>query len=199
LVRYEAWGAIGLLAGLRAVGFVPAVAKRLPDTFARACQLPLVVVVPPLLAVFGWLLAHRMAEGTWLGFLRELYRYTHVQRDAFHKDLWTDLLWFPVWEPYYLFGLTLPLFALGARRAWRIGFVVPLGIYVFLLVSYSFKGALGSARYYESLTPFVCISAAYGVSAIGERWRPLLPLAFGAAFAHVVWLLLLFNRWTFHV
>ena len=52
---------------------------------------------------------------------------------------------------------------------------MPLGIYLFLLVSYTFKGALGSARYYESLTPFVCISAAYGASVIGERWRSALP------------------------
>ena len=75
---------------------------------------------------------------------------------------------------------------------------MPLGIYLFLLVSYTFKGALGSARYYESLTPFVCISAAYGASVIGERWRLALPLAFAAAFAHVVWLLVLIGRWTFH-
>jgi hypothetical protein len=114
--------------------FVPAVAKRLPGSLVRACRLPLVVVVPSLVAIFGWLLAHRLAEGTWFGFLRELYRYTHVQRETFHKDLWTDLLWFPVWEPYYLFGLTLPLFFVGARRAWRVGFIAPLGIYVFLLV-----------------------------------------------------------------
>ena len=36
LVRYEAWGAVGLLVGLRAVGFVPAVVRRLPAAFARA-------------------------------------------------------------------------------------------------------------------------------------------------------------------
>ena len=80
MVRYEAWGAVGLLAGLRASGFFPAVVNRLPAPLARACRLPLVVVVPSLLAIGGWFLAHRLADGTWLGFLRELYRYTHVQR-----------------------------------------------------------------------------------------------------------------------
>lgn len=199
MVRYEAWGAVGLLVGLRAVGFVPALVRRLPAPLAGVCRLPLAVVVPPLLAVLGWLLAHRVADGTWLGFLRELYRYAHVQRESFHEDQWTDLLWFPVMQPYYLFGLTLPLFVLGARRAWRSGLVVPLGIYVFLLMSYTFKGALGSGRYYESLTPFVCICAAYGASVVGERWRPTLPLAFGAAFVHVVRLLVVTGRWTFHL
>jgi hypothetical protein len=134
MVRYEAWGAVGLLAGLRALGVFPAVVNRLPSPLARACRLPLVVVVPSLVAIGGWFLAHRLADGTWLGFLRELYRYTHAQREGFHQDRWTDLLWFPVVQPYYLFGLALPLFFLGARRAWRSGFVVPLGIYLFLLV-----------------------------------------------------------------
>jgi hypothetical protein len=49
------------------------------------------------------------------------------------------------------------------------------------------------------MTPFLCLSAAYGASAIGERWRWALPLSFGAAFAHVAWLLVLTGRWTFHV
>jgi hypothetical protein len=199
MVRYEAWGAIGLLAGMRAMGFVPPLLRRLPEPLARACRLPLVVVVPPLLAVLGWFLAHRVADGTWLGFIREIHRYTHIQRESFHQSLWTEMLWFPVTEPYYLFGLTLPLFFLGVRRAFRLGFVVPLGIYLFLQVSYTFKGMLGSARYYESVTPFVCLSAAYGASVIGERWRKAMPLAFAAAYAHVVWLLVLTGRWTFHL
>jgi hypothetical protein len=199
LVRYEAWGAVGLLAGLRTLGFFPAIARRLPASLARVCRLPPVVVVPPLVAVAGWLLAHRVADGSWLGFLRELYRFTHEQNASYSRGFVADLLWFPVIEPYYLFGLTLPLFLLGARRAWRTGFVVPLGIYLFLLASYLGKGALGAARYYDSLTPFLCIAAACGACALGERWRPALPLAFAAAFAHLVRLLELSGRWTFHL
>jgi hypothetical protein len=199
MIRYEAWGAIGLLVALRAAGFVAPLVRRLPAPLARACRLPLVVVVPPLVAVAGWFLAHRVADGTWLGFVREIYRYTHIQRESFHQSFWYELLWFPVTEPYYLFGLALPLFFLGLRRAVRVGWVVPLGIYVFLLASYTFKGVLGSARYYESVTPFVCLSAAYGASVIGERWRAAMPLAFAAAYAHVVWLLVLTGRWTFHL
>ena len=104
------------------MGAFPAIVRRLPPPLARACRLPLVVVVPSLVAIFGWFLAHRLSDGTWFGFLRELYRYTHVQRESFHQDRWTDLFWFPVIEPYYLFGLTLPLFFLGAppRLARRL-------------------------------------------------------------------------------
>jgi hypothetical protein len=158
-----------------------------------------VVFVPSILAVAAWLLAHRVADGTWLGFLMELYRYTRVQRESFHQDRWTDLLWFPVLQPYYIFGLTLPLFFLGIRRAWRVGFTVPLGIWLFLVGSYTFKGVLGSGRYYESLTPFECLAAGYGVAVLGERRRWAQPLAFAAALAHVTWLLVRTGRWTFHV
>ncbi len=197
MVRYEACGAVALLAGLRLLGFFPALVRRLPPPVARACRLPAAAVVPGLVAMAGWLLAHRLSDGTWLGFLRELYRFTHIQRDSFHQDRWTDLVWFPVMQPYYLFGLALPLFLLGLRRAWRDGFVIPLGIYLFLLASYTFKCALGSGRYYESLTPFVCVSAAYGASVIGERWRAAFPVAYGAAFAHVLRLLAASGGWMF--
>ena len=199
MVRYEAWGAVALLAALRGVGFFPRFVKRAPRFVAGACNVPLWVIMPPLVAIAGWFVAHRVADGSWFGFLHELYRHAHHQRDTFHKDVWTDLLWFPVMQPCYLFGLTLPLVVIGMRRAWRASFVVPLGIYLFLLASYTFKGALGSARYYESLAPFVCIAAAHGASVVGARWRrSATTLVFAAALAHVVWLLVLTGRWTFH-
>jgi hypothetical protein len=199
MVRYEACGAVGVLAGLRVLGLFPGISRRLPPALARACRVPAVVFVPSILAMAAWLLAHRIADGTWMGFLVELYRYTRLQRQSFHQDGWTDLLWFPVLQPYYIFGLTLPLFFLGIRRAWRVGFTVPLGIWLFLVVSYTFKGVLGSGRYYESLTPFECLAAAYGVAVLGERRRWAQPVAFAAALAHVTWLLLRAGRWAFHV
>ncbi len=200
MVRYEAAGAIALLLCLRLLGCFPAMTRRLPRTVAAACALPLALVVPPVAAVGAWLFAHRVADGTWLGFVRELYRCTREQRQIFvHGDPWTDFIYFPIVQPYHLFGRTLPLFLLGIRRAWRTGFVVPLGIYLFLLGSYTFKGALASDRYYESLTPFLCLAAAHGAFVLGERWRPATVLAYGAALAHVVRLLLQTGRWTFHL
>jgi hypothetical protein len=57
---------------------------------------------------------------------------------------------------------------------------------------------LASGRYYESLTPYLCIAAAHGALLIGQRWRPGALLASAVAFAHVAKLLLLNGRWTFH-
>jgi hypothetical protein len=199
MVRFEAWGALGVLVGLRGLGLFPKLVARLPAPLQRACALPLEVVIPPLLATGAWFLAHRVADGSWFGFLRELYRYTHVQREQFHQGTLHDLIWFPVVEPWFLFGVTIPLLFIGLYRAFRVGFVVPLGIYGFLLGSYLFKGALASARYYESLAPFVCISAAYGVCLLGQRWRYALPVAFALSFAHVLRLLMLVGVWTFHM
>jgi len=200
MVRYEAAGAIAILATLRLVGAVPQLARRLPKSIVAYCSFPLVLVLPPVVTVLAWLFAHRVAEGTWLGFIREIYRYTHEQRQTFfHQDVWTDFVFFPVVQPYYLFGLTLPLCLLGIRRAWTAGFIVPLGIYVFLLGSYTCKGVLASGRYYESLTPYICIAAAHGAVVLGQRWRPGALLAYAAAFGHVAKLLLLTGRWTFHL
>jgi len=141
-------------------------------------------------------LAHRVSDGSWLGFIREIHRYTNLQRESFHQDRWTDLLWFPVTQPYYLFGLTLPLFFLGVPRAWRVGFMVPRHLPV-LAVSYAFKGVLAA----DVLRVADAVSVHLrGVRHVRDRDRRrwALPLAFAAAFAHVVWLLVLTGRWTFH-
>ncbi len=159
LIRYEAWGAVVLLVALRAVGQVPSVARQLPRGLARACRTSLVVAAPSLIAVGLWLLAHKLREGQWFGFLRELYRYSHAQRETLHRDV----LWFPVQQPLYVFGSIVGLlFFAGLRRAWRPSYAIPLGIYLFLTAAFLLKGALGSARYYESLMPFVALSAAQG-------------------------------------
>lgn len=193
LIRYETWGAVALLVGLRAAGGIPAIRKRLPESVARSCRLPFVIAAPSLVAIGAWLLAHKLAEGQWLGFLRELYRYTYAQRESLHRDL----LWFPVKQPLFVFGWIVgALFFVGLRRAWRPSHVVPLGIYLFLLGAYLFKGALGSARYYESLTPFVALSAAQGACALGSRWRWIAPAVFALASFQLVSLSAQLCRWT---
>jgi hypothetical protein len=193
LIRYEAWGAVILLIALRAAGEVPAIVKRLPTPVARACRLPLVTAAPSVAAVGGWLLAHKLREGQWFGFLRELYRYTQVQRDSLHRGL----LWFPIEQPLYVFGSVIAvLFLAGMRRSWRPGHVIPLGIYLFLLGAYAFKGALGSARYYESLMPFVALSAAHGACSVGARWRWLAPALFLVASLQLVTLSAQLFLWT---
>jgi hypothetical protein len=193
LIRYEAWGASVLLLALHAAGGVPALAKRLPAPIARAARLPLVVAAPSIVAVGGWLLAHKLREGEWFGVLRELYRYTALQRDSLHRGL----LWFPVQQPLFVFGSVVALlFFAGLRRAWRPSHVIPLGIYLFLLAAYAFKGALGSARYYESLMPFVALSAAHGACVVGARWRWIVPALFLVASLQLVALSTQLFLWT---
>lgn len=193
LIRYETWGAVALLLGLCAAGKVPAILRRLPEPIARACRLPFLIVAPSLLAIGAWLLAHKLTDGQWLGFLRELYRYTHVQRVSLHRGP----LWFPVKQPLFVFGwIVVALFFVGLRRAWRPSYVIPLGIYLFLTGAYLFKGALGSARYYESLTPFVALSAAHGACAIGSRRRWIAAAVFALASWQLLSLSAQLCRWT---
>lgn len=172
LIRYEAWGAVALLLGAYAIGRFRSITTRLPAPIARICALPGVVTLPSLVAIGGWLLAHKLSDGQWFGFLRELYRYAHLQRIGIHRTSQADRLWFPVEQPLFVFGWIIAgLFFVGVRRAWRPSAVVPLGIYLFLQGAYFFKGALGSARYYESLMPFIALGAAHGACLIGS-WRP---------------------------
>ncbi len=193
MIRYETWGAVAILVGLRAAGKVPAIMRRLPEPLAGSCRLPLVIAAPSLVAIGGWLLAHKLSDGQWLGFLRELYRYTHVQRVGLHRGP----LWFPVKQPLFVFGwIVVALFFVGLRRAWRPSYAVPLGIYLFLMGAYLFKGALGSARYYESLTPFVALSAAHGACAVGSRRRWMVPAIFALASWQLISLSAQLCRWT---
>jgi hypothetical protein len=193
LIRYEAWGAVVLLVGLRAVGHVPWITRRLPPRLAHACRTSLVVATPSVLAVALWTVARRLREGQWFGFLRELYRYSHVQRETFHRDL----LWFPVRQPLYVFGSVVALlFFAGLRRAWRPSHAIPLGMYLFLTGAFLFKGALGSARYYESLMPFVALSAAHGACILGARWRWIAPAVSFAASLQLVALSIQMFLWT---
>jgi hypothetical protein len=155
--------------------------------------LPLVVAAPSVVAIGGWLLARKLREGQWLGFLRELYRYTQLQRESLHRDV----LWFPLQQPLYVFGSVVALlFFAGLRRAWRPSYVVPLGIYLFLLGAYVCKGALGSARYYESLMPFVALAAAHGACSVGARWRWIAPAVFLAASLQLAALSVQLFLWT---
>ena len=193
LIRYEAWGGVVLLLALRGAGQVPAIVTRLPAPIARACRLPLVIAAPSVVAVGGWLLAHKLREGQWFGVLRELYRYTQLQRESLHRGL----LWFPIEQPLYVFGSVVAvLFFAGLRRTWRPSHVIPLGIYLFLLGAYAFNGALGSARYYESLMPFVALSAAHGACAAGARWRWIAPALFLVASLQLVTLSAQLFLWT---
>ncbi len=173
LIRYEAWGAAAVVA---AQGVCLRVAP--PRLRARLGRLgePLspAVFVPPLLAIAGWILVHRVVEGTWLGFLRELYTFTHMQRAVFSRGALFDVAWFPVLVPLLMFGPAVLLVPLGARAALSRGWIVPLAIYAFLLSSYAGGGSLGGSRYYGSLVPFFCAAMAYGVRAVPPRWPPWL-------------------------
>ena len=179
MVRYEAWGAVGVIAALGAAQYYPTLAKRLPR-FARGQKELLIVATPALLAIFGWLTVQRVASGKWFSTLHELFRFTKNQRAVLSHGAWMDLFWFPVILPLFLFGLALPLALVGLERAWSTGFLVPAGILGFLTLSYASKGSLGSGRYFEALAPFVCLCAAEGIVRLSERRPPALLWLSGA-------------------
>ncbi len=165
LVRYEAWGAFGLVAAQVLLSrLVPSV---LPPAFRD--PLPVWILAPPAAAILGFVLWHRAVDGRFFAFLEELYRYTHAQRDVLSRGALFDALYFPLLLPLLLFGPAVGLVAFGLRDACRPGWILPLGIYLFLLASYAGKGSLAGERYYGSLAPFVCWAIAAGARRLAPR------------------------------
>ena len=160
LIRYEAWGAAGLL-------MAQPIAARVTKRFA---PLPWRVAALPILVIAGWLILHRLYEGAWFVFLAGLVRYTHAQRDVLSQGPVMEALWFPILVPVLTLGPAVLLAPFGVKRALTRGWIVPLGIYAFLLMSYLGKGALGGPRYYGSIIPFFCVAIAHGVEGV-TRWR----------------------------
>lgn len=163
LVRYEAWGAAGLLI---AQPIVARLTKRFEPIPVRASILPAA-------AIAFWIVIHRVYEGGWFVFLAGLVRYTHAQRDVLSRGPVMEALWFPVFVPLLTLGPAVLLAPLGFRRAATRGWIAPLGIYLFLLASYAGKGALGGPRYYGSIMPFFCIAIVRAIEVL-SRWRPWL-------------------------
>ncbi len=145
LVRYEAWGAACLLGAWLV----------LERIIGRKPSAPLWVLALPALAMAAWLGWHRVEEGRWFAFLGELYRFTHAQREGLPRGRLFQAVYFPVLLPFLLFGPALALAPGGARSSLSLGWVVPAGIALFLLMSYLGGGSLGAMRYFGALTPFV--------------------------------------------
>jgi hypothetical protein len=168
LIRYEAWGAAAVITAQAIV--LRAAPKSLRARLGVFGEpLPFALCLPPLLAVGGWFVVHRVGDGTWLGFLRELYAFTHQQRVGYARSPLFEALWFPILVPIGQLGLALLLVPLGVRRALSRGWIVPLAIYAFLLTSYMGGGSLGAGRYYGSIVPFFCVAMAHGVRVCAER------------------------------
>lgn len=181
LIRYEAWGAAALIAGLCGTHLLlraslgaqraTSLLQKLGLGFAELSMPPPPgLVIPPLLAMVGWFLAHRRCDGTWFGFLRELYTFTHTQRVAYSHGILMDALWFPLWLPLLHLGALFLLVPFGLRQALSRGWIVPLAIYMFLLASYAGGGALGASRYYGSLIPYLTWAGFIGFDRIQKRF-----------------------------
>lgn len=178
LIRYEAWGATTFLMGFSLLGVLlqmPRFGKltkgpgALSQITVLARSFPIGIWVPAVFAIAGWLVVLRLYSGVWLGSLKELYEFTHMQRGVYSRGLWTDASWFPIRVPLWIFGPAVLIVPIGLRRLLSPGLMVPLAIYAFLLASYAGGGSLGSARYYASLVPFFCLAMVTGAWKLSER------------------------------
>lgn len=163
LVRYEAWGAIAALGGFWALR------RRDRD---RDRTVGVATFAIPALAVAGWILLRRHADGEWLAFVRHTQAFASGVRAAQGLSPLIALA-----LPFTVLGPAVLLLPLGLRRAARVGWLVPGGILAFLLASYLGRGALGLERYFTALIPFACVAIADGVMRLPEVANRVSPRA----------------------
>lgn len=179
LVRYEAWGAIASLA----VGFAWRRDRRAIDALA---------FLLPACAVASWIVLRRVADGSWLLFVRETHAFASGVRAATATSI-VDRVLYPIALPLIALGPAIALAPLGLRRSIRVGWLIPLGLASFLLASYAGRGALGLERYLTALVPFACVAIADGVLSVKRASPRLVARAALAALclttiAHLGWL-----------
>jgi len=171
LIRYEAWGAAGLVLAQSVLLRISKRFRLTPEWLRSMEPLSIAVAIPPAIAIAGWVLVHRWVDGAWFVFLDELYRYTHAQRQVLSHGLVMEALWFPVLLPLLYFGPLVLLAPFGLKTALQPGWILPIGIYGFLIVSYLGGGVLGGQRYYGSLAAFICIAMAHGIDQFAQHPR----------------------------
>lgn len=184
-LRYEAWFIVlGLGVELAIVTARRVLlARRSGGAPPLSCDGPRVIVFAlPALCLAAYIVFRRVVDGEWLWFVRETYRFTHMQRgytQGDHSALF-DLVWFPILLPLMVLGPAAVLVVAGvvlrrndpscvrARSA-----IVPASLLLFLLLSYMGKGALGQARYLTVLIPFACVAIAGALARMKpplQRW-----------------------------
>lgn len=182
-LRYEAWFIVlGLgvelaivtarrVLAARRSGGVPSLSGDRPR---------IIVFALPAICLAAYIVFRRVIDGEWLWFVRETYRFTHMQRgytQGDHSALF-DLVWFPILLPLMVLGpaAVLVVASVVQRRRDPVrarSAIVPASLLLFLLLSYMGKGALGQARYLTVLIPFACVAIAGALARMKpplQRW-----------------------------
>jgi hypothetical protein len=167
-MRYEAWFVV-MIMGLFSIVQMVRSRGRERGLFVAAAI--------PSAAIVLYILVRRFVTDApeWLWFIRETYRFTHMQRGLSTASPIFDVLWFPVILPFFVMGPALLLIPFGGR--WkRPSSIIPIALLLFLAFTYLGRGALGQARYLTVLVPFACLAIARGAERL-EKPRHLPALA----------------------
>jgi hypothetical protein len=152
-IRYEIW-------------FVVVVGVGVDILVRREVKTRWITFAIPAACIVAYLIFRRSVDGEWLWFIRETYRFTHMQRGLSTRSPLFDLVWFPIVLPFMLLGPAIVLLPIAfaawrkSRAPLRRSAVIPISLLVFLLATYVGKGALGQARYLTVLMPFACVALA---------------------------------------
>jgi hypothetical protein len=167
-MRYEAWFVVVALASWWVLTRVAIVRGRVSVPPAH-----LLVIGIPAVTVAIYVVARRIVDHEWLWFVRETYRFTHMQRGLVATSPVLQALWFPVILPAMLLGPAVVLlpFSDSASSRDRPSTIVPVALLTFLALSYLGRGALAQPRYFTALMPFACVLLARACVRVAARLR----------------------------
>jgi hypothetical protein len=128
---------------------------------------PLSAVIPSACVVV-YIVIRRWVDGEWLWFIRETYRFTHMQRGLETGSRLFDVLWLPVIAPLMLLGPAIVLLPKGLVRTPSTPIIA--GLTLFVALTYLGHGTLGHTRYLTVLMPFAFVFIARGCDRLAARY-----------------------------
>jgi hypothetical protein len=179
-LRYEAWAAVGTVAGLALVE--PWWRRHRGLAAERDAWRSWIVVGVPVAVVVAWATLRRPFDGRWFGFLRETRQFAS---GAMHQTsaldgglsrLVSDALYYPVSVPIRVLGLALPLVPLGVVRTVRQQggrfVLVLLSTLGFITLTWVMRSSLGLDRHFVVVVALYATFAAQGASTLadGAAW-----------------------------
>ena len=169
-LRYEAWFATAIFGSWWVI----------TSARTRAVDRKIFIAAAiPSICVLVYVILRRAVDGEWLWFIRETYRFTHMQRGLSTHSRLFEILWLPVIVPAMLLGPAVALVPFGFARG-RPSHPIVAGLALFVALTYFGNGTLGHARYLTVLMPFACVMLARAC----ERFRAVaIPAAISVTIA----------------
>jgi hypothetical protein len=178
MLRYEAWAVLIAVAAVLVLGPLQRRLRGLaPEPIESPAAVALAIALPVAFIVL-WAALRRPVDGRWFGFLRDTRSFANDalrEKSALDRGLVSllrDALYYPVYVPIKVLGVTLALVPFGILRTIReqgVRFVLVFAACLaFVSFTWVMRSSLGLDRHFVCIVPLYATFAAQGVSTIAS-------------------------------